>query len=215
MPDKELYCTLSLSFFFSLYVVQSGLRYLLSTSNALQKSMKFVRVCVCNDGRGRILPSFSAKALSARSAIAIDFPQTALSAFLPPPPLPPFLCFFTAALIADIHSLLFCFNSVHFLLFFFCFSSLKVQFSRSARILFVFSKPLESAFIMHLTLSSTAVSPSPPPAPLLLSPFQFALARPSLFCTHSLSSALHSHSPTAAAAITICSLPSVCPSHSC
>lgn len=63
-----------------------------------------------------------------------------------------------------------------------------MQFSRSARILFVFSKPLESAFIMHLTLSSTAVSPPPPPTLLLLSPFQFATAaRPSLFCTHSLS----------------------------
>lgn len=138
------------------------------------------------------------------------------SAFLPPPPLPLFLCFFTAALIADIHSLLFCFNSVHFFVVFFCFSSLKVQFSRSARILFVFSKPLESAFIMHLTLSSTAVSPPPPPALLLLFPFQFATAAlPFLFCTLSLSSALHTHSPTAAAAITICSLPFVCPSHSC
>lgn len=145
---------------------------------------------MCNDGRGRILPSFSAKALSARSAIAIDFPQTALSAFLPPPspPLPLILCFFIAALIADIHSLLFCFNSVHFFVVFFCFSSLKVQFSRSARILFVFSKPLESAFVMHLTLSSTAFSPPSPPGLLLLSPFQFATAAlPLLFCTHTLS----------------------------
>lgn len=63
-----------------------------------------------------------------------------------------------------------------------------MQFSRSARILFVFSKPLESAFIMHLTLSSTAVSPPPPPALLLLFPFQFATAAlPLLFCIHSLS----------------------------
>lgn len=41
---------------------------------------------------------------------------------------------------------------------------------------------------MHLTLSSTAVSPPPPPALLLLSAFQFATAAlPSLFCTHTLS----------------------------
>lgn len=62
-----------------------------------------------------------------------------------------------------------------------------MQFSRSARILFVFSKPLESAFIMHLTLSSTAVYPPPPPCCCCSPPFNLLLLLSTLPSAHSLS----------------------------
>lgn len=217
MPDKELYCTLSLFLFLSL----RGSKWIALFIINVECVTKVNEICLCVCGVCVMMGVVGYCLLLALKRYQHVAQSQSTSHRLHTLPLYLLLLSlrFFASLLLLLSQTFIRFCSVLILcifVVFFCFSSLKVQFSRSARILFVFSKPLESAFIMHLTLSSTAVSPPPPPALLLLSPFQFALAaRPSLFCTHSLSSALHSHSPTAAAAITICSLPSVCPSHSC